>query len=100
MQDILLTPLERLAMTKIATASLAAMCIFGLTACGDNTVNKTTSVKEETKIDEDGHERTRTETKTVEVQDRNGDGTATHDRKVDDRKDQIIKVGPLEIRKE
>ena len=87
-------------MNKIATVSLAALCIFGMTACGDTTVNKTTVIKKETNVDEEGHERTRTETKTVEVQDRNGDGTAVRDRKVEDKKDQIIKVGPIEIRKQ
>jgi ABC-type uncharacterized transport system auxiliary subunit len=86
-------------MNEIATVSLTAICILGMAACGDTTVNKTTVIKKETKTDSDGHEKTKIETKTVETTERNKDGTVTRDRIiVEDKKDPIIKLGPLEIK--
>ena len=83
-------------MKKIATTILVVSCIFGLSSCGDS--NKTTIIKKESKIDSDGNERTKIETKTEETTVRNGDGTVIHEHPIEVKKDPIVKLGPLEIK--
>ena len=87
-------------MNKILTLALTVACVLGLSACGDVDTNKTTVIKKETKVDSDGNQHTKIETKTVESNDRTSNGTVIHDRVIEDKKDPIIKLGPLEVHKD
>lgn len=83
-------------MKKLLALGLTAVFAFGFTACGDVDTNKTTVIKKETKIDGDGNEKTKIETKTVESNQKSSDGTV---HVIEEKKDPIIKLGPLEVNK-
>lgn|GEM_PF-6061274 len=85
--------------SNILVVAFIGACALGLSGCGDVNSNKTTTVKKETKTDGYGNERTKVETKTVETTDTapNRDGNTTV-RIIEEKKDPIIKVGPLEIK--
>lgn len=86
---------------KTLSALFLSTALLALTGCGDTQTN--TTVKKETKIDSNGNEKTKIETKTEtrSTNDRS-DATTTrevHEVKVDNGSDHIVKVGPLEINK-
>ncbi len=70
-----------------------------LTGCGDTTTH--TTVKKETKIDDNGNEKTKIETKTETVSNSGGDrnSSTTKEVRVEGRDDPIVKLGPVEINK-
>ena len=88
-------------MKALSTIALLAACVFGLTGCNDTSSNKTTTVKKETKIDSDGNEKTKIETKTEETTVKtppSQDNSTTTVRTVEVKSDPVIKIGPLEIK--
>lgn len=86
-------------------ATFCAAAVFALAGCGDSNTNKTTTIKRETKIDGDGNERTKVETKTEETSVRTTDPVVNHntevvrEKTVEVKGDPIIKLGPLEVHK-
>jgi len=62
-------------MKTFAIALFVGSSLVGLMGCGDATVNKTTQINTEKRIDPDGHEKTIIETKTIEVDERNKDAS-------------------------
>jgi hypothetical protein len=84
---------------KTLTALFLSTALLGLTGCGDSTTN--TTIKKETKVDSNGNEKTKIETKT-ETRSTNDRSDATTTREIHEDKpdgDTIVKVGPLEIKK-
>jgi hypothetical protein len=68
--------------------------------CADNT-SRTTTIKKETKVDSDGNQKTKIETKTEEQSstDRNAPPLRDRETTVEVKKsDPVVKVGPLEIK--
>ena len=78
-------------------ATLIAGCAGGLSGCGET--HSTTVIKKETKIDSNGNEHTKIETKTVETTDRGNEPAPRERVIIEEKKDPIVKIGPLEIRK-
>lgn len=81
----------------IFAAALAGLA--GLSGCGNSETR--TVVKKETKIDSDGNEKTKIETKT-ETRSNSGSDLSTTTKKeikVESRDDPIVKLGPVEITK-
>lgn len=88
-------------MKTLSTFALIGVCALGLTGCNETSSNKTTTVKKETKIDSDGNERTKVETKTEETTVKTPDTSANNTttvKTVEVKSDPVIKIGPLEIK--
>ncbi len=88
-------------MKAFLSMALIGACALGLTGCNDTSSNKTTTVKKETKIDSDGNEKTKIETKTEETTVKTPDSSANNTttvRTVEVKSDPLIKIGPLEIK--
>jgi hypothetical protein len=88
-------------MKVLSSMALIGACAFGLTGCSDTSSNKTTTVKKETKIDSDGNEKTKIETKTEETTVKTPDSSTNNTttvRTVEVKSDPLIKIGPLEIK--
>jgi hypothetical protein len=82
--------------------TLAVMAV-GIGGCNDNKSTKTT-VKKEIKVDEHGNEtvKSKTETETRTINDSNNSGTVREEKiiiKEKDTDDNLIKLGPLEVKK-
>lgn len=88
-------------MKALSSLALIGFCLLGLTGCNETSSNKTTTVKKETKIDSDGNEKTKIETKTEETTVKKPDSSANNTttvKTVEVKSDPVIKIGPLEIK--
>jgi hypothetical protein len=90
-------------MRLLLTIALIGASVLGMSGCNDTSSNKTTTVKKETKIDGNGNEKTKIETKTEETTVRTPEPAPVQEktvvRTIEVRNDPIIKLGPLEIKK-